>query len=79
MRNVRHHSAAPENMDTNEKERTEPVSAARVIRFVIGIIVFGVLMGMRSEFESHWTRSLVAGIAGAVLAICMLPMRRRKQ
>ncbi len=66
-------------MDTNEKEKSESVSPARVVRFVIGVVVFGVLMGMRSEFESHWTRSLVAGIAGAVLAICILPMRRRRQ
>ena len=66
-------------MDTNEKEKAKPVSAARIVRFVIGVAVFGVLMGMRPEFESRWTRSLVAGIAGAVLAVCILPMRRRKQ
>jgi hypothetical protein len=66
-------------MDTNDKEKTEPLSVSRVIRFMTGVIVFGVLMGMRPEFESRWARSLVAGIAAAVLAICMLPMRRRKQ
>jgi len=66
-------------MDTNDKDKTEPLSAARVVRFVIGIVVFGGLMGMRPEFESHWTRSLVAGIAAAILALCMLPMRRRKK
>ena len=66
-------------MDTNEKEKAEPVSMSRVIRFVIGVVVFGVLMGMRPEFASHWTRSAVAGIAGAVLALCVLPMRRRRQ
>jgi uncharacterized protein (DUF983 family) len=66
-------------MDSDEKEKTETLSPARVARFVIGVVVFGVLMGMRTEFESHWTRSLVAGLAGAVLAICILPMRRRKQ
>jgi hypothetical protein len=66
-------------MDTNEKEKTEPVSTARVVRFVIGVVVFGVLMGLRPEFGSVWTRSLVAGIAGAVLAACVLPMWRRKR
>ena len=66
-------------MDINEKEKTEPVTTDRVVRFVIGVVVFGVLMGMRPDFESRWVRSLVAGIAAAVLAICILPMRRRKQ
>jgi len=55
------------------------VSTARVVRFVVGVVAFGLLMGMRPEFESHWTRSLVAGMAGAVLAVCLLPMRRRHQ
>jgi uncharacterized protein (DUF983 family) len=64
-------------MNTNEQAGSKSVSPARVIRFVIGVIVFGLLMGMRSEFESHWTRSLVAVIASAVLGICILPMRRR--
>ena len=66
-------------MDANEKDKTELMSAARVVRFVVGVVVFGVLMGMRPEFESRWSRSLVAGIAAAVLAVCILPMRRRKQ
>ena len=66
-------------MDTNDKEKTGPLSAARVVRFVIGVVVFAVLMGMRPEFESRWTRSLVAGIAAAILAVCILPIRRRKQ
>jgi hypothetical protein len=55
------------------------VSTARVVRFVVGVVIFGVLMGIRPEFQSRWTRSLVAGIAGAVLAVCLLPMRRRHQ
>jgi uncharacterized protein (DUF983 family) len=66
-------------MDTNEKERSQSLSPARVVRFVVGVVVFALLMGMRSEFESHWVRSLVAGIAGGVFAICILPMRRRRQ
>ena len=68
-----------EKMDTNEKETTGAVSTARVVRFVIGVVVFGVLMGIRPEFESRWARSLVAAIAAVILAACILPMRRRKQ
>ncbi|MCX6902788.1 MAG: hypothetical protein NTW03_04800, partial [Verrucomicrobia bacterium] len=60
------------------KENTKPVSTARIVRFVISFVVFGVLMGVRPVFESVWTRSLVAGIAGAVLGACLLPMGRRK-
>jgi len=72
-----HHTL--EKMDTNEKEKTERVSAARVVRMLIGFVGFGLLMGMRPEFESRWTRSVVAAIAAAFLVICVLPMRRRKQ
>ncbi len=66
-------------METNEKEKSERATTARIVRFVIGVVLFGVLMGMRPEFESRWTRSLVAGIAAAILGICILPMRRRIQ
>jgi uncharacterized protein (DUF983 family) len=55
------------------------VNTAGVIRFVIGVVVFGLLMGLRPEFQSAWTWSLVAAIAAAVLAICILPLRREKQ
>ncbi len=53
------------------------LSTARVVRCVVGVVVFGLLMGMKSAFESRWTRSLVASIAGAVLAVCILPMMKR--
>lgn len=64
-------------MDTNERAKTGRVSVARVVRFVVGVVVFGVLMGMRTNFQSLWTRSFVAGCAAAFLAFCILPMRRR--
>jgi hypothetical protein len=66
-------------MDTNKNEKTEPVGTARVFRFVIGVVVFGVLMGVWPEFGSVWTRSLVAGIAGAVLGACVLPVWKRQR
>lgn len=55
------------------------MSTARVFRFVIGVVIFGLLMGLRPEFESIWTRSLVAAVAAAILAICILPLRREKK
>jgi hypothetical protein len=66
-------------MDTNKNEKTEPVDTARVFRFVNGVVVFGVLMGVRPEFGPVWTRSLGAGIAGAVLGACALPVWKRKR
>jgi hypothetical protein len=66
-------------MDPHDKEQTEAFTAGRVARFIVGVVVFGVLMGIRTDFESHWTRSLVAGIAAAALAIGILPLRRHKQ
>ena len=65
-------------MNANEKDKAETVSAAHIVRFVISVVAFGVLMGARSEFSSIWTRSLVAGIAGAILGSSVLAMRRRK-
>jgi hypothetical protein len=73
------HQSAPEKMKTNEKEKPGPVSIGRVVRFVLGVVVFGVLMGMRPEFAPQWKRDLIAGIAAAFLALCVLPMRRRRQ
>ena len=54
------------------------MSTARVIRFVIGVVVFGLLMGIRPEFQSIWIRSLVAAVAAAILALCILPLRGRR-
>jgi hypothetical protein len=66
-------------MDSRGNEKDQLVTTARVIRFLIGVVVFGALMGLRPEFQSLWTRSLVAAVAAAVLALCILPLRRQKQ
>jgi hypothetical protein len=52
------------------------MTGAQIAQFVFGIILFGVLMGIREEFASIWIRMLVAGCAGAVLGILLLPVRR---
>jgi len=54
-------------------------TAARLVRLVIGAVVFGVLMGIRPELGSHWARLLVAAIAGAALGVCIAPTRERKE
>jgi hypothetical protein len=48
-------------------------------KLVLGIVIFSLLMGLRPEFESRWTRSLVAGIAGAILASCVISQMGHKQ
>ena len=45
---------------------------------VVGILVFGVLMGERGEFESGWQRSLVAGCAVGVLVLCVWRYRKAR-
>ena len=40
---------------------------------VIGLCVgaFGVLMGIRSEFEQLWVRTIIASCAGALLGVAL--------
>ncbi len=44
----------------------------------VGILVFGVLMGERGAFESGWQRSVVAGCAVGVLALCVSRYRKAR-
>jgi len=41
-----------------------------------GCAVFGLLMGVRAEFQSIWVRALVAGCAFAILGLCISQFRR---
>ena len=54
------------------------MSGEQIAQLIFGIVLFGVLMGLRTELHSLWLRMLVAGCAGAALAIFVLPLRRRK-
>ncbi len=62
------------NDDPNEKPSSWP--AERLVRFLVGMIVFGGLMGVRGEFHSVWVRALIAGIAGGTFAIVVLPFQK---
>jgi hypothetical protein len=46
---------------SDEKQESPKVPPAQIASFICGIILFGVLMGMRGEFASFWVRALVAG------------------
>jgi hypothetical protein len=64
-----------EAMSDDPKPETPKRTGPEMGRVIFGILVFGVLMGIRGEFASLWIRMLVAACAGAVLAICVLPLR----
>jgi hypothetical protein len=64
---------------SDEKQEAPKVPPAEIARFICGIILFGVLMGMRGEFASFWVRVLVAACASAVLGIFVLPLRKYRR
>ena len=43
----------------------------------LSVLLFGVLMAFRSEFQSIWLRALVAGVAGAVLYTAVQRFRNK--
>jgi len=43
---------------------------------ILGSVLFGILMGGRAEFQSPWMRSLIAGCAAAILALCISQSRK---
>ena len=66
-------------MSDDQKAEPPKVPAAQIARFIVGIILFGVLMGSRDQFHSEWMRILVAACAGGVLGIFILPLRKYKR
>ncbi len=45
---------------------------------IVGSVVFGLLMGLREQFQAIWARALVAGMAGAVFGLIVLFARRSR-
>ncbi len=66
-------------MSEDQNQEAPKVPPAQIARFICGIILFGVLMGVRTEFHSFWMRALVAGCAGAALGIFVLPLRKYRR
>ncbi|TMP96369.1 MAG: hypothetical protein E6L09_15100 [Verrucomicrobia bacterium] len=54
------------------------LSAAQIAKLVIGIVVFGLLLGVRAEFEHIWVRAAVAGCAWGTLGWALLQARKKK-
>ncbi|MGD0651026.1 MAG: hypothetical protein ABSA97_07785 [Verrucomicrobiia bacterium] len=58
-------------MNENQSGKRPRMTGPQILRFIVGVVCFGVLMGIRQEFSSMWVRVIVAGCAGAILAICV--------
>lgn len=52
------------------------MSSSQIIKLIVGIVFFGVLMDIRTEFEQVWLRALVAACAGGILGWAVLQARK---
>ena len=48
----------------------------RVIVVIFGSVLFGVVMGLRSQVQSRWAKNSVAGVAGAIMGLTITAARR---
>lgn len=56
--------------------RANELRRYRWVWLVVGVVVFGVLMGERGALDSWWQRSLIAGCAAGVLVLCLSGFRK---
>jgi hypothetical protein len=63
-------------MNEQEPRPRVHVEGRRCGWIVASCVVFGVLMGGRAELQSVWVRSMVAGLAGAALALAIAQSRK---
>ncbi len=63
---------------SDDQNKPPNVPAKDIARFIFGIILFGVFMGLRTESQSVWVRMLLAGCGGAALGLLVLPLRYRR-
>ena len=63
-------------MSDDQKQQSPRLNGAQIARFILGIILYLVLMGLREEFASVWARALAAGCAFTILVIFLLPLRK---
>jgi len=47
-----------------------------IIAIVLCIIAFGVLMGIRGEYEQQWLQTVIAGCAGAFLGVALYQAKK---
>jgi hypothetical protein len=63
-------------MSTNSNPTPPLKNKKCLIRLVLGIVVFGVLMGSREDFPHRWQRTLAAAVAGGILALSLSQYRK---
>jgi len=61
---------------SDDPKGSPQVPGWQIVRLVVGIILFGVLMGLREEFHSFLMRALIAACAGGAIGIFVLPLRK---
>ena len=64
---------------SDDRNKPPKVPAKEIAGFILGILLFGVFMGLRSDSQSFWVRMLLAGCAGAALGLFVLPLRKYKR
>ncbi len=65
-------------MNDDTAGKPSGLSSGQIFKLVLGIVVFGVLMGVRMELQQVWMRALVAGCAGAALGWAVIQARSSK-
>ena len=63
-------------MNATPADKRPRMTGPQILRLIIGVVCFGVLLGLRQEFSSLWGRAIVAGCAGAILVICVVSLRK---
>lgn len=53
---------------------THPIR--RKLLLILGIVVFGILMGIREDFATRWQRAWVAATAAVVLGVSVAHYRK---
>lgn len=53
-------------MSDEGNNKSSRMSWSQLLKLIVGIVVFAVLMAIRTESEQVWLRALVAACAGGV-------------
>ena len=63
-------------MSINPKSISPLQSKRRILPLILGIVVFGVLMGIREDLPYRWQRILAAAAAGGIFAVSINMYRK---
>jgi uncharacterized membrane protein len=66
-------------MIMNRKSIISLQSKRRILSLILGIVIFGVLMGIRDDLPNRWQRTLAAAAAGGVIAVSIIIYRKTNE